>query len=221
MKKVLFLSLIFSIMLSLPDNSHAQFKLKIGPTTGMNFNIGTGSDVEETYTGFAFMIGAQADMSFNRTIGLITNIQLYDNRSASSSTEATTQGVSYTVKDNLSLAYFLIEPLFKLSIPSSGFFFLVGPEFGFTVSSSRTLKISSENDQVKFQDGSTKSKSSLKDTNARLALKFGAGYDIPVSNLVTLTPQLQFGYGLTNVMENVAARILSIQTLVTVKFRML
>lgn len=220
MKRSLTVIIILFSISFLSSSSYAQFHLKLGPQTGMNYNIGTGSDIEETFTGFGFHLGGTADMSFTPTIGLITNIQFYDNRSASSSTEGTVQGIAYTLNNDVSLAYFLIEPLFKINIPMSGFYFVAGPAFGFSIQSSRELRITSSNNQVTFNDGSTKYKETLKNTLARFALKFGAGYDIPIGS-VYLTPQAAFEYGLTNIQSDVEARVLTIQALVAVKFSLL
>ena len=198
----------------------AQFHLSVGPNMGMNYNIGAGSDINETPTGLGFNIGVTTDMQFTHTIGLIANLQFYDSRSGGSSTEGTVQGVPYTVNDDASLAYFLIEPLLKLTIPNSGFHFLAGPSIGFNVQGSREVRITSQNNQITFQDGSTKFKQSLKNTLVRFALKAGAGYDINVGAVV-LSPVIAFDYGITNVQSDVSSRVLSIQSFIMVKFKLI
>ena len=219
-KSILKLSavLIFFILMS---SSQAQFKMKVGPQLGMNFNIGTGSDLNETPTGIGMLIGGQLDMNFSPMIGIITNLQFYDNRSGSSNTDGTTQGVNYTLTNSSSLAYFMIEPLFKLSIPRSGFYFVMGPMIGFNIEGSTELSLSSANNQISFQGGGTTIKQSMKDTLVRFGLKFGAGYDIMLSSLIDLTPQFNFEYGLTNIQSNVSARILTFQLMVGAKFKVL
>jgi hypothetical protein len=219
MKKLLLFTL-FSFLL-LPSQGLSQFRLKLGPNTGMNFNIATGSDVEETATGFGFFIGGTVDMEFTPTIGLITNMQFYDNRSISSEEEGTFQGIDYTVDNSTSLAYFIIEPLFKLSLPGSGFYFVGGPCIGFNIEGSVEADLTSENDQLTFPDGSTKQKATLRNTLVRFELKVGSGYDFVLSPLVTLAPQLTFGYGITKVVENVESRVLSIQLQAAVKFSLI
>jgi len=216
MKKLLLFAAISFLFLS--SQALGQFRLKLGPNTGMNFNIATGSDVEETANGFGFFIGGTVDMEFTPTIGLITNMQFYDNRSVSSETEGTVQGISYTIENSTSLAYFMIEPLFKLSLPGSGFYFVAGPCVGFNVEGSIEANLSSANDQVTFQDGSTKQKATLRNTLVRFELKVGSGYDFVLSPLITLAPQFTFGYGITKVVENVESRVLTIQLQAAVKF---
>ncbi len=219
MKKILILLILF---LSISNISYSQFRMKVGPTLGLNYNIGTGSDLDETVSGFGLVVGAQVDMNFTPMVGLITNIQFYDNRSGSSSTKGTTQdGTSYTLTNSTSLAYFMIEPLFKLSIPQSGFYFVMGPMVGFNVEATFEQKVTSQNNNVTFQGGGTKIEQSMKNTLVRFGIKTGAGFDINLSSLIDLTPQLNFEYGLTNIQSDVSARILTFQALVTVKFKVL
>jgi hypothetical protein len=57
MKKLLLFTTILFLFLS--SQGLSQFRLKLGPNTGMNFNIATGSDVEETANGLDFSSAAQ------------------------------------------------------------------------------------------------------------------------------------------------------------------
>ncbi|HZW40165.1 MAG TPA: outer membrane beta-barrel protein [Ignavibacteriaceae bacterium] len=221
MKKTLTMFFVVLAVFSFSNISNAQFKMKLGPNLGMNFNLHTGSDLTESGNGFGVVIGAGLDMQFTPMIGLITNMQFYDNRSGSTEESGSVQGISYTVDNSISLAYFMIEPLFKLSIPNSGFYFVMGPALGFNLEASQELKITSQNDQVTFQDGSTKQKSTIRETLARFEIKFGAGYDIPLGGITELSPQLSFGYGLSKVRSDVEWRVLTIQALVSAKFRII
>lgn len=212
------LTIAFLFMSFIPNSSHAQFRLKLGPQLGLNYNIATGSGMENTYTGFGMLIGGTVDMSFTPMIGIITNLQFYDNRSVSFSGTEPYQGVDLNVDDSRSIAYFMIEPLFKLKLPNSGFYFVMGPAIGFNVEGSYTVKYSVPGYQTESEKGS------LSDMLIRFELKAGAGYDIDLG-AVYLTPQLSFGYGLTKVQsDNVTsseARILTIQLLTAVKFSLL
>lgn len=221
MKKSLFVFFLIVSFITLTSQSNAQFKMKLGPSLGLNFNLHTGSDLEQSGNGFGLLIGGTLDMEFTPTIGLITNLQFYDNRSGSTEEEGSVNGISYTVDNSISLAYFMIEPLFKLKLPSSGFYFVVGPAIGFNLEASQELEITSANDQVTFQDGSTKQKGTIRQTLARFELKIGAGYDIPLGGITELTPQVSFGYGLTNVREDVEWRVLTIQAMLSAKFRVI
>ncbi len=222
MKKIFTVIVLFSLFLFYPmNNVQAQFGMKIGPNVGLNFNIGTGSDLKETMTGFGILFGATADMRFTPTIGLITNLQFYDNRSGSYDESGTYQGINYTVENSASIAYFVIEPLFKLTLPASNFYFVAGTGLGFNVESTGEQTLKSANGQLTFNDGSTKSKTTLKDMLVRFELKLGSGYDFVLSKLVTLTPQLTFGYGITKVQSEISARIMTIQLQTSCKFSVL
>lgn len=222
MKKIFTVIVLFSLFFLYPTNNvNAQFGMKVGANLGLNFNIGTGSDLKETMSGFGMLFGATVDMSFTRSIGLITNLQFYDNRSGSYDESGTYQGINYTITNSASIAYFVIEPLFKLSLPTSGLYFVGGAGLGFNVEGSGEQELSSANDVLTFNDGSTKYKTTLKDMLVRFELKLGSGYDIELSKLVTLTPQLTFGYGITKVQSDVSARIMTIQLQTSVKFSVL
>ncbi|HEX2962081.1 MAG TPA: outer membrane beta-barrel protein [Ignavibacteriales bacterium] len=219
MKKVLTVLALSVLLISLSSNSsQAQFRLKLGPQVGMNFNIATGSDVNNTTNGFGALIGGQVDMSFTPVIGLMANMQFYDNRYVSSTEDGTTDnGSNYTITYGSSMAYFMIEPLLKLSLPASNFFFFVGPSVGFPVQSSYEEKVTSPGNNVTFQGGGTKITGTIRNTNTRFEMKLGSGVDINLGG-VYLTPQFSFGYGLTTIQEDVEARILTFQLLTTVKF---
>ena len=232
MKKLIsFFALSALIIVLTSGYSFAQFQLKLGPSAGLNYNIHTGSDLPQSGSGFGFVIGGQVDMSFTPHIGLIANMQFYDNRSGSfsktSSNQYTDQNtgapITSTVSDqnDASIAYFMIEPLFKLSLANSGMFFFVGPAIGFNVQGSFQETIS-ETFPTGYQNNNTKqtSKGSIQNMNARFELKLGGGYDIPLGGLY-LTPQVSFGYGLTQMKQDVNWRILTIQALVTVKFQLI
>lgn len=218
MKKTIFFILMSVLLIS--SNSFPQFRLKIGPLTGLNFNIGTGSDLPQTVTGFGITFGAQVDMRFTPVIGIISQIEFYDNLSGGYSETGNFQfqdGVfPATVNVDYSLAYFMIEPLLKMNIPASGFYFLVGPAIGFNVQGSISQSITPQGGQTQKLGTIT-----IQNTNVRFAIKAGAGYDIPVSSLVTLTPQFTFGYGITTIQSDFSARIMIFQIAAIAKFKLI
>jgi hypothetical protein len=228
MKKSFTLVIVLILVLFLSVPGYSQFKLAVGPGLGMNFNLHTGSDLKESGSGFGMVFGGYTDMSFSPSIGLIAGLAFYDNRSGSTSSTGTEQvqgvgPVNFTQDYDASLAYFQIESLFKLAIPRSGFYFIMGPVIGFNISSEGESTTTITTPGITFQDGSTKqtAKATIKDTQVRFELKAGAGYDIPISRLITLAPNLTFGYGLTNVQKDVKWKILTIQLMGTVKFNLI
>jgi hypothetical protein len=195
--------------------SVAQFKMKIGPVTGFNFNIHSGSDLQQSGNGFGIMIGGEADMSFTPSIGILSRLVFYDNMSGGYSESGNYQGINYTEDVSVSVAYFTVDALFKLKLPRSGFYFVGGPSFGINVEGSYEATLRAQG----YQD--SKAKGSLKDTKARFALKFGSGYDIPIAHKIEISPFASFSMGLTDVVSDVKWKIISIHTGASVKFEVL
>ncbi len=218
MKRSLSVIIILFCISFLSSESFAQFHMKLGPQIGMNFNIGTGSDLDQTPTGIGVVIGSQLDMSFTPIVGLLAQVQFYDDRGAGYTNTSNYQinGQIFqnaTLDNTWSLSYFMIEPLVKLSLPTSNFYFLVGPSIGFNLSAELRQKLKDSQGNVIYNG-----KVSLKDLNVRFAFKAGAGYDFSLGGITTLTPQFSFGYGLTNVQSDVSSKIMTFQLAAIVKF---
>lgn len=207
-------ALVISVVV-LTAPAGAQFSMKVGPITGMNFNIGTGSDVPETMTGIGLVFGGEADMSFSPTVGMITRLIFYDNMSGSYS-EMINDGLPNHTRDlSASVAYFTIDALFKLQLKNSNFYFFAGPSFGINVEGSYEVTEKATG----YQD--YKAKGSMQDMSARFAIKAGAGYDISIARNLELTPNASFAFGLTKVQSNVSSRIMNIFAGATLKFHVL
>ena len=208
---VLMLTLLTSV-------ANGQFRMSVGPEVGFNFNLHTGSDLDEGGSGLGVALSGIVDMSFtsNRAIGIITGLAFYDNRSGSSSQLVSQNNVNYSLEHEVSIAYFQIISLFKYRIPNVGVYFVFGPQIGFDMSSELETNISIVGGQTV-----QKTKNSLKDTNARFELKFGGGWDIELSPLITLAPQLTFGLGLSDVIEDVDYSIHTFQLSVACKFNVI
>jgi len=208
MKKLFLFAAISLLFLS--GQTFGQFHLKAGPVLGLNVNIASGDLTTDTYSGLGMLLGGQVDMSFTPMIGLISNVYFYDNKSISNSI---TQGNTDFTED-VSLAYLMIEPLFKLSIPMSGFYFFAGPGIGFNIQATdeQTQTVGNNNPQT--------DKFTLKNLATRFALKIGSGFDIPAGGLVDIAPEVSFTYGLTNVFSKGASwKILTINFSGIVKFK--
>jgi len=215
MRKVILLSVI-TLSIVFTSTAFSQFRMAVGPAFGMNFNLHGGSDVKDGGTGFGVSFEGKADMSFDRgrNLGVIFGLAFYDGRGGSSSTTGTDPNVgNYTQDNDVSISYFQIETLFRYRL-NSGLYFLFGPQIGFCESAESEITYT-------WQGGSQKNKSSIKDTPARFALKTGAGYDIPLSKLITLSPELTFGLGLTNAVKDVKYKIQTIQAIVVCKFNII
>jgi len=220
MKHLLVAIAVVGLLLVAPSPSQAQFHMGVAPELGMNFNIHGGSDLNQTGTGFGVAFGGEADMKFSKSIGMIGRLVFYDNRSGSTSTTGSQQGVNYTVDNSVSLAYLDLEPLITIWLPQSDLFFFAGPEVGFNIQGSTETTTTITSQGYTFPDGTTKqtAKGSLKDVNVRFELKLGAGYEIPIARKIAILPQLSFGYGLTNVVSDVSWHVITIQLMVPVTF---
>lgn len=217
MKKLTQLLLTLSLILLLSSSSFGQFRMAVGPELGLNLNLHTGSDIEEGGSGFGVAFSGLVDMTFdrNKSLGVLVGLKFYDNLSGSSDQLASQGGVNYSIENDVSIAYFQIESLFKYRIPA-GLYFVFGPELGFDMSADLEQTISVVGGQTV-----QKSKSSLKDTKARFALKFGTGFDIEISKFITLAPQLSFGFGLSDVIDDVDYSIHTFQAGVMCKFNVI
>jgi hypothetical protein len=216
MKKTLLLSIIF-LLIAFTSTSFSQFHMAVGPELGFNFNLHGGSDVSEGGTGFGIAFSGIADMSFDhgRNLGVIFGLAFYDGRGGSSSkTESTQQYGNVTSDNDVSISYFQIEALFRYRL-NTGLYFFFGPQIGFCESAENEITYSAQGYP------SQKSKNTIKDTPARFEIKTGAGYDIPLSKLITLSPELSFGMGLTNAVKDVKYHIHTIQAGVVCKFNII
>lgn len=222
MRKIYILAVVLiTILFITPQRSYSQFRLKMGPFGGANFNIVTGADESKTPTGFGILGGLQFDMNFSPEIGLITNIS-YDNKTASNSTEQRTEdGTPYTLDRTLKVAYLTIEPLFKLSVPGSGFYFAAGPSFGFNVKNTAEATIKSPGNDVQFENGKTSASAEFPDVNTRIEVKLGMGVNIFLGGGVYLAPQIYSGYPITAIQKDQSERIISVQGMLAIKFSLL
>ena len=220
MKKYSLLLITISMLIFTSNVTNAQFRMSVGPSLGLNFNIHTGSDIDEGGTGFGLLFAGQVDMSFNqnRSLGLITSIVFYDNRSGSSSQFGNYEGTNYNLDNDVSLAYFQLSTLFKYRLPNVGVYFVFGPELGFDLNADLEQEYTFPQNPTAAPQ---KVKSSLKNVNSRFELKMGTGYDIQLSKLITLAPQFTFGYGISDVIEDVDYNVLTFQALVTCKFNII
>ena len=159
-------------------------------------------------------------MSFSKMIGLQTTLFFYDNRSGSFSSTGNQQGINYSVDVDASVAYFEIEPLFKLTLPDAPIYFVGGPSLGFSVQGETSAKTTITSQGYTFPGGATSqtTKASIKDMNTRFEMKFGGGWIMPLSRGMRINSLLAFGYGLTNVQKDVKWKILTFGLLTGIEF---
>jgi hypothetical protein len=191
MKKV-FITMI--LVAGFAGTVFGQFKLSVGPSVGMNYTFYHGSAVSNSnlsYNGANIALSGQADMKFTPVVGLLTSLTFFDGANAKAS--ITQNGV--TQAQQYRLAYIMLNPALKFSIPSTGLSFYAGPGIGF--------KLIGNSETYQIQDGqrtSLAAKTDLLNVKPRIEALVGMQYDFELGGVI-LTPQLAFAYGLTDVVE--------------------
>jgi hypothetical protein len=203
--------LVVCLVLVFAFTAQAQFKLAVGGGLGLNLNLHGGSDLQQSGSGVGFAIAAQADMSFNKTLGGVFSLYFYDNRSGSYTQTGNYYGTNYTMDVSASIAYFEMEPLFKLKLEDAPIYFVAGPCLGFNVQNSGETKTTANNQ-------TQTNKATIQNMNTRFELKAGGGYIHPLSKTMRINTQLTFGYGLTNVVQDVNWKIMSFGLLSSIEF---
>jgi hypothetical protein len=202
------------ICLLVAQQASGQFKMSVGPAVGLNFNMHSGSDLPQSGTGMGLVLAGQADMTFAKTLGLVTSLYFYDGRGGSYSMSS--GGANYDV--SASVSYFEIEPLLKIKLPTSPVYFVAGPSLGFNLTGEGDVTVTTPG--YTFTGGSKTQKQTLQNMNTRFELKAGAGTSFPMGAF-NLEPRVTFGFGLTNVQQNVAWKIMTFQGMVAVSFNVM
>jgi len=169
--------------------------IRVGLTGGLNstwlmnknvFDANDGLDIAATFGG---RIGAEAIYSFNDKTGLSLGLNFISMNSQKYSGDETGLDGDLTTK----LKYFDVPLLFRLT-SSGGTYFEIGPQFGFLGSAKESFE-SSDNSNFDYDDYDVKN--AFESTN--IALVFGFGVDIDVSENIFITAGLRLGYGFTDV----------------------
>ena len=180
MKKIL--AIFVLVLFLVPGLTNAQFKMSIGPAVGFNWNFHSAGNA--TGNGIGLFLGGTCDMEFSKSLGLVGNLYVFDNKYG-----------SYN-GNGLGINYVTLEGLLKWNLNSSKFYFLSGLGFGFCTGSSP---------------------SGITNTNVRIEVKAGAGYNFEIGKMV-LSPFITAGYGFTDVVSNSDWKIFTIQAGANLKF---
>lgn len=207
MKKQLLITT--AILLFFAVTIHAQ-SVKIGPRLTGNLNIYSEDGLTGTWNGLGIGIGGVVDISFNRTIGILTNITFFDMKNFSNEINAN----NTSQETSLSLSYFTIDPLFKAEF--SGFYLVGGPSIG--------IKLSSSGERVVSATGQTPNISTLNfETNSvRFDIAAGTGYNFKLTPDLFLGTDFMIYIPITSTFDFIARNnsILSLKLGVSVKFRL-
>jgi len=188
-----------------------QFKLSLGPAVGMNYNFYSGAAIENmnaSVNGFGVALAGQLDMKFTPVVGLQTTITPYDGLNA----KATRTSNAVKTVQNFNIAYLMINPSLKLSIPQTGLGFLVGPGIGFKLQGSWDSYQIANGQRTVLQE-----KTQFTQVTPRFEVSTGMVYDFDLKGIY-LSPYFTFNYGLTTLAETVEIKIANVQFGLAVKF---
>lgn len=170
--KVLVVMLVLTAIFS-AEKTYAQ-KVLIGPRLGGNLNIYNQKGLTGTWNGIGVSIGGTVDVSFNQTVGLMANLNVFDMRSFKNSQAVQTNVGPGTQETSVSLAYVTPEVLFKTEF--SGFYMVAGPSLG--------INIINSGERTTSAPGATPNTETLNlEVNSiRFDIKTGAGYTFHLGN---------------------------------------
>ena len=182
--------------------------IKIGPRITGNMNIYNQDGLTGTWSGIGVGIGGALDISFNRVIGMLVNLTVFDMKNFSNSQ---TQGTT-TQEQSLSLSYLTIDPLFKAEF--SGFYLVGGP--------SLALKLSSSGETSVVTTGQAPNITPLNiETNSvKFDIAVGAGYNFKLAPGLSLGSDFIAYIPLSNTYDTpgISNSTLSLKLGVSVKF---
>jgi hypothetical protein len=213
MTRLLFVVWVGVTLASMAD---AQPRTELGFAVGMNYNMHTGADLPATATGVGLIIGGQADISFNRTVGLLTTVS-YDNRIGKYSESGTFSGYDYTKDVDVTVAYLSVEPLLKYIIPDRPWCLVTGPSIGFPVQGKSQTVLTTPGYAIDGYESSTVNVT-IENLKPRFEWKFGAGYFIQTDKKTVVTLRLTYARGFTDVQKGMDWRVNSITFLGSIDF---
>jgi len=201
--------------------AQAQFEMSVGVAVGTNYSNHSGSDLPKTATGLGLIIGGQAEMSFTRSLGIVTTIS-YDNRIGYYSDNGSDLGIDFTEDVFLAASYISIEPLFKYVLPNRLFYVVSGPCLGIAFQGKSETTTNIVTPGYSFPNGyATQTvKGTLENMNSRLEWKVGAGYAYQIDKTTCLNLQLTYGHGLSNVAKNLDWKVSSLTVLGSFEFKL-
>lgn len=183
--------------------------VKIGPRITGNMNIYNQDGLAGSWSGIGVGIGGTVDISFSKTIGMITNLTVFDMKNFSNS--ITNNNV--TEETSLSLAYLTIDPLFKAEF--SGFYMVGGVSVG--------IKISSSGEKTKTSPGINPVVTSfnLETNSIKFDIAAGTGYNFKLSQSLVLGSDFMVYIPLSNTFDSpgTSNSTLSLKLGASLKFR--
>jgi len=192
MKKAL---LTIAVVIAALSTQAQEGNFRVGLSGGvnstwlMNKNVFDANDALDIAATFGGRFGVDAIYSFNEKIGVGVGFNFVSRNSQKYTGDNTGLDGDLTTKLN----YFDIPLMLRLT-SSGGTYFEIGPQFGFLTSAEESY----EGDSLSTWDyDDVDIKNSFETTN--IALVFGFGVDIDVTENIFITTGLRLGYGFTDV----------------------
>jgi hypothetical protein len=212
---------IIGACLAFASMAQAQIEMSVGVAVGTNYSNHSGSDLPKTATGLGLIIGGQTEVSFTKSLGIVTTIS-YDNRIGYYSDNGSDLGIDFTEDVLLSASYISIEPMFKYVFPNRLFYVVSGPCLGIAVQGKSETTTNIVTPGYSFPNGyATQTvKGTLENMNSRFEWKVGAGYAYQIDKTTSVNLQVTYGHGLTRVAKDLDWKVSSLTLLGSFEFKL-
>lgn len=200
--------LAIAIVIGIAGSANAQ-RVLMGPRLSGNFNIYNQKGLTGTWNGLGVGVGGQIDVLFNKTVGILGNLTVFDMKNFSNT--QTTNNV--TTDQAYSLSYATIDVMFQANF--SNYYFAAGPTLGVKLNSSGEITQTATGQAPVVQASNIETKSTVFNITAE------TGYNIPLSPDMYLGTSLGVNIPLSSTYNTpgIDNSILSLKLGVALKFR--
>lgn len=201
--------IVIAILFSIAGTANAQ-RVLLGPRLSGNFNIYNQKGLTGTYNGLGLGVGGQLDVLFNKTVGILGNLTVFDMKNFSNSQTAN----NVTLDQSYSLSYATIDAMFQANF--SNYYIAAGPTLGVKLNSSGEITQTATGQAPVVQPNNIETKSTIFSITAE------TGYNIPLSPGMYLGTALGVNIPVTDTYNTpgVSNSILSLKLGVALKFRL-
>ncbi len=201
--------LLIAVLISVAGTASAQ-RVLLGPRLSGNFNIYNQKGLTGTWNGLGVGVGGQVDVLFNKTVGILGNLNVFDMKNFSNST--TTNNV--TTDQSYSLSYATIDVMFQANF--SNYYIAAGPTLGVKLNSSGEITQTATGQAPVVQPSNIETKSTIFNITAE------TGYNIPLSPSMYMGTSLGVNIPVTDTYNTpgVTNSILALKLGIALKFRL-
>ncbi len=207
--KSTFRILLIALIVSVAGSASAQ-RVLLGPRLAGNFNIYNQKGLTGTYNGLGLSVGGQLDALFNKTVGILGNLTVFDMKNFSNSQTAN----QVTTDQSYSLSYATLDAMFQANF--SNYYIAAGPSLGIKLNSSGEVTQTATGQTPVVQPNNIETKSTILNIIAE------TGYNIPLSPGMYLGTALSVYIPVTDTYNTpgVTNSILSLKLGAALKFRL-